>query len=596
MRIKNYGIDLSNNKIIYYITWVLVAVSLLIYLVPNMSSIPTVFELPDEAGYLWNAAYFLGIDWNDVGKSGFYGYGYSIFLIPAFILCETGVELIYVANIINMFFLLGIYIVFCILLRNFFNRHTPWIPIIAFVACLTPFLITNTYKVLCEVCLTFFCSLLVLFFYYSIRTRKTIYYLLSLLIAAFIPFIHTRGIVVVGVFFLFHCADFLMRKEIDMKKVFILCGIFAVIFLVLYIVKKYNISYRAQLRIEDGVENNTTNLITSDYFLNRIKRIFDSGILNYVFCFISRFFYSICTTGGMLLLFIPFFKDIKKIIFNSRDNTNGMLYSKKYTMLFVFVCFFITLVACVFNSIGSNIYYVYYGRYYEHTLPILLCFGLYIFINEKEYLKIKYFIIFALTIIVIGIFSCNWLYKYLGNFVYSIDTARLTAFSKAIEINSNNFADVLYFSILISVGIIIICASTYKLNRTKLVAISIICTFLWSINSVGIEEIRNTAKKAEGDYNIVQYIENNVSTQNIYFINDNSYLYDGVKYRMQVLIKNRRVYEVACNNEDECNLEQVSNGDYVITFNTSKIKLDKLGEYTKIIDGSRFILYKKLNN
>lgn len=596
MKIKNYTIDLFNTKIIYYITCIIIAIFLIVYLVKNMPSTPTVFELPDEAGYLWNATYFLDIDWNDVGKSAFYGFGYSFFLIPAFLLCDTGIELIYAAYILNMFFLLGIYIVFCLLLKNFFNKHTIWIPIIAVGSCMTPYLITNTYKVLCEVCLTFFCTLLVLFFYYSVKTRKSSYYLLSILIAAFIPFIHTRGIVVVGVFFVLHCVDFLIKKKINKKKIFIMCGIFAVTFLILYIVKKYNISYRAQLRAGDNVKNSTVNLITQDYLFNRIKRIFDIGIINYVSSFFSRIFYSLCTTGGMLLLIIPFFKDIKKCVIGLQDNSDESLYSKKYTMLFVFTCFLVTIVACVFNSIGSNIAYIYYGRYYEHIIPVLLCMGLYVFINEKEYLKLKYFVIFTLTIIVIGVFSCDWLYRYLDNFSYSIDTARLVAFSKAIEVNSNNFSHVIYFSVLILVGIVIMCALTYKQNKTKVVAVSLICIFLWNIDGACIKKIHDIAAKAESDFEIAQYIENSDPNQKVFFVDDDSYRYSGVKYRMQVLIKNRRVYELSYISEDGINFEQINESDYVITYNTSKIKMDELGEYNKIMDGSGFILYQKIKN
>ena len=51
----------------------------------NIKNINTVWELADEAGYLCNAAYLSGTDWSDVATTiPYYGYGYSIVLIPLF--------------------------------------------------------------------------------------------------------------------------------------------------------------------------------------------------------------------------------------------------------------------------------------------------------------------------------------------------------------------------------------------------------------------------------------------------------------------------------------------------------------------------------
>ena len=56
----------------------------------NIPYLCTVLELGDEAGYLGNAAYFTGYDWNDIRTIlPYYGYGYSVLLIPAFLNSST---------------------------------------------------------------------------------------------------------------------------------------------------------------------------------------------------------------------------------------------------------------------------------------------------------------------------------------------------------------------------------------------------------------------------------------------------------------------------------------------------------------------------
>ena len=53
----------------------------------------TVWELADEYGYLANAAYMSGRDWSFMVDL-YYGYGYSILLIPLFWIFDSGLSII----------------------------------------------------------------------------------------------------------------------------------------------------------------------------------------------------------------------------------------------------------------------------------------------------------------------------------------------------------------------------------------------------------------------------------------------------------------------------------------------------------------------
>ena len=73
-------------------------------------SLHTVWELGDEAGYLWNAAYFTGTDWSSFASVYAYsGYGYSVILIPLFWIARNGIQLIRGAYIINIMYANTIY-------------------------------------------------------------------------------------------------------------------------------------------------------------------------------------------------------------------------------------------------------------------------------------------------------------------------------------------------------------------------------------------------------------------------------------------------------------------------------------------------------
>lgn len=119
----------------------------------NIAKINTVWELGDEASYLWNTAYFLQMNWDEVGAAYPYsGYGYSLILIPVFLLCKSGVSLIRGACIVNIVCLFLMYILHISILRKVSkNSNSILLPMFAFISCCTPYLASNVYKVLAEV-------------------------------------------------------------------------------------------------------------------------------------------------------------------------------------------------------------------------------------------------------------------------------------------------------------------------------------------------------------------------------------------------------------------------------------------------------------
>lgn len=584
------------KKLYSRIVYLIVAGLLIAVYCCNMPKVPTLMELPDESGYLWNAAYFGGIDWDDLAQSAYYGYGYSIFLVPILKFSTSGSALIKGAYVVNILFVLGLYIVFALLLKNFFDRYSIWGAIIAGISCLTPYLFVSSYKVICENCLTFFSSLLILLFYYCLKTRKLCFYFSSVLIAAFIPFIHTRGIVVSGTFFLFSLCDILLKRKINYKRIIVVLSTFFCACLVLYLIKKSNLDFRNTVGTKNEYPQNSVNLITSNYLKERLLRIINLGIWNYLGSFASKLFYATVSTGGLALLGVINSGYMISRIFYPKDNENSILnekeYAKSITFLLIITNFFMVIIASVFNSIGGNFQYIYYGRYYEYVIPMMLCGSLCLIFSDNYYSKAKIYIISAIITLFLGLMSYSWVNSYLDEIVMSIDTARTAAFSTAIKLHSK-YIDVICYSCLISTMVILISLLVYRARKTRVILIILLGVVFWNMDRTCVETINNTAVRVEADYTIYNYLIENIDQQKIYAINDHSYKYEDVIQKVQVLIKDYRVHEINYYANEEDLLDQIETGDYVIVYRSNILNLEEKRDYTKIIEGATFMLYQK---
>ena len=71
---------------IQYLIVFLLGVLIFVLYGSNVKNIYTVWQIGDEAGYLMNAAFFSGHDWSGIYEViPYYGYGYSLLLIPFFL-------------------------------------------------------------------------------------------------------------------------------------------------------------------------------------------------------------------------------------------------------------------------------------------------------------------------------------------------------------------------------------------------------------------------------------------------------------------------------------------------------------------------------
>ena len=98
---------------------------------------PVVFA--DELGYLGNARYLAGAaHLPDLSGAAFYHFGYSIFLIPAFLLFSDPVQVYRAIMVINAFLISSLYFSLFYILHTVLGKEKKVSIVISFVTCLYP--------------------------------------------------------------------------------------------------------------------------------------------------------------------------------------------------------------------------------------------------------------------------------------------------------------------------------------------------------------------------------------------------------------------------------------------------------------------------
>lgn len=556
----------------------------------NIAKINTVWELGDEASYLWNTAYFLQMNWDEVGAAYPYsGYGYSLILIPVFLLCKSGVSLIRGACIVNIVCLFLMYILHISILRKVSkNSNSILLPMFAFISCCTPYLASNVYKVLAEVFLSFWYSLIILIFLYAVSTKKKALYFLLGSCSAFMLMIHTRAVMV----FISLCLFFLLLsikkgKEKIYYFIFFLIGFIGLVF-ILYLIKYNIVQQRAFLNklIFDN-HSNEGNLLTLTYILNRLKDLFViNNIANYMACFLGKVLYVIWATAALIPFY--FIKIVQKILsfFKTEEAFKD---NDEYTVfvveLFVMINLLVTLVACTVNGPGSDVRYTFYGRYYEYVLPILICMSINHFVREK--LSLKMTLVFMIVYSVMGVFVLDRQLHYLQNQEFWIDTNRLSALTKLItkcETLPQLIYSIILFCILLMGVYVVISFDSYS----RLLVVPLVGIILWMNSSLCIEEIISINEKSLGDTEIAEYILEKDDENAVYMVDDNSYKYPYYYSRMQILLKDIHLQVIT---QDD--MDAVKDESYVVVYTSTDLKDTILKEYNFLKEGHAFLLYQK---
>lgn len=556
---------------------VLLGILLFLLIAGKIDEIYTVWELGDEAGYIFNAAYFCGADWSSsAGANAYYGFGYSVFLIPVWYLAETGLEVIRGALIVNVLALVGTYILLLYLLNKLVKGvNVVFLAIISFIVCLNPYLVCNALKVDCETIVTFWYCLVLFLFYKSIEQNKCIYNVLLGLALAYFYAIHTRTIVLIVSVLVCYVISYIIKKaNISLKNYITIIIAFGIGIMVVQWIKNDILSYMQWCSGNEEV----VNVIGTNYIVERLSWLLNFENLKiYLMSFLCKLFYlSIMTAGVWILGCVEFFYEAK----------NDKLEILATKLVIIFGCFFMILVCTMNHYIETvDFRYFFYSRYYENAcipfMAIMLYYAAKIVSNKK--------IIFMSNIVIINLgLVVLKLRDILPNQTVYLDTARIPAFSFLIEAN-NEYVSMIICGILFCVLFVLLISVLPNNRARKYIVAAMIFVFLWRNSEIGVDKILQVNRNNQEDVHMVECMVD--EEMEVYMIDDDSYIYSNYWYRIQVLLKDKQLQVI--DSKDLLKVDEISEGSYLVLYNCSPLNVEYKEKYHHIADGAIFNLYQK---
>lgn len=585
--ITNFTLNSINEKVVYNIFVLFLGAVLAWFLGRNISGLCTVWELGDEAGYLGNAAYFAGYDWREIlsNMHAYYAYGYSLFLIPVFWLANTGVQVIQGACVVNIIWVLGIYLIqICIMEKICRYKNSFVIAAISFIASLYSYIVSNTLKVDCETILTFcylFCAFLL---YYAVRTNKVWLYGLLGVSSAYMFFIHTRAIVLIGgMVCTLLITFFRVFPKKRRKKIFMYLSGLIVSFICFYAIKSSVMQLYSGESIIVPQGTAAGNMITMDYITVRLASLFTlENVHLYILSFLAKLFYicvGTCTMG--VFGFIYMSKNVWKCLkFSENTSTDIAAYTvQMYFLLNVTLIVLFQTISTVGDVNGFT--YFFYGRYYDFAVIPLILFGLYSCLYEKQTSKKIICIMFGIGVLGVVVAQLG---KYLNSNKINIDTNRISAFTAIVEKN-DNYVNMILYGTLLMLFFLGIYLFAHQKKGNSILILTVVLSVILSNSSKCVDVIMKANDSAKGDAKIAEYISNDDTNRNIYVIEE-PYRYPGFYCRMQVLIKDVPIHIIIPEQ-----LNDIEENSYIITYKNSEMG-QALSDY-KILEGSVFELFEK---
>ena len=574
-----------------YFTWMLIALGtlgILIYYGKNVTHMNAVWELVDEYGYLANAAYLSGKDWGWFTNM-YYGYGYSLWLVPIFLLAKTGMQVIKGAVLVNTMFLVLSFWVQIVLMSKVCSKwNKNVIVLISFVLNFYPYLIAGNMKVTCECLFTFMIWLCGLLIYQAVTTEKWYYFALSGLALAYTFFVHTRAFVFIAAFCLF-VVVMLLQKKIGWKNLLILIGSLGVFFVLGYLLKNHIIAavYSHELlpskEVTEVVGQTPQvvvgNTLSVSYVITKLWRTITNITPMHLYSFICKSLYLFAGTAGMFHVGVyvtlkESFAELKETKKIGAENALKMMYA-------VAAC--IMAFALTVNSPGhlNNTSYFFYGRYYEYLLGPMIFIGLGYFAENK----VRFREIMGLLILLfVSFYFTLQLADYLDTQEFYFDSNRIPAFS-AIMGRFHYYRAVIRYSALLALLVIVIAAIMNRIKKVR-AFVPVLLLIVYLLNGHVITgNIIDMHGQDNHYYAIATYLHTNCDKDEIYFVNKDEIrttAYTGI----QSLLINQKLTLIGP--ED---LDMLESGDWFVTFQLNDHVTEWDRPISKVTETSWFVIY-----
>ncbi len=570
----------KQSQNIRYVIVILFGIVIFLFYASNIKNICTVWQIGDEPGYLMNTAFFTGHDWSGIyDVIPYYGYGYSLILIPCFLFFHTGVEIIRCAIFINILCIVLTYFIQIAVMKIITDdKRVSLLAFISFITCFYPYMIGEAFQVIAE-------SLLVTLFWMSIfllckalEKQKMYLYILYGFCITYMFFVHTRTIAVLAAS-LMTVLICVLQKKIKLRYA-VAFGCTCVFFLLIgFGVKRYLID-AVYIGVTNEGELKDRNIITATFILDRLKWLFDiKNMQLYIYGFFAKLFYALVSTMTMAAIGILYI--YKELLHKEKQFS----LAKSGSMLFTLLSFMMMFAACCVSGTGAsdNFTYFFYGRYFEYAMMPFVFMGIYKCVSSD--MDVKTISAILILCLFAGIASAR-IIKYLDSSEIHIDVYRIAGFAGGIKRNSDFVGLILYFTLVLAAMLFIIYWIN-KMQKMKGLLMLVVLLFFYDSSSICIDTINQINQHGLSDTKIAEYVIKNHDNNSVYFIDD-GYKYYGFYSRMQVLMPEipMQVVQIA-------QVDQLEDNSYCITYKGCPSDIT-LGEtWQSVAEGSVFNLYMK---
>ncbi len=304
----------------------------------------------DEFGYWSYAARLAGYDWSDIASLGsYYSYGYSLILLPVFVIFKSGIAAYRAAMFVNFALLAACFFILQKMGKTFCAAVAVFYPTWLFYAGTTfaETLLVTLYLVIC------------LSFLKYLQTNKRQYLALMLITMLYMYCVHRRaiGVLVSGILVLLIYS--VRRGGKKVKYALVLITGLAFVFAAGLLITNYWTSLM-HAAAEDGLKN-----INS--YAGQIRKILavftKEGFINLMISVSGKILYLGWASFGLAYFGLAY--TIKRV----RE--------KKYFPLFVLLSTLAALmISAIYTIYPGRVDTLTYGRYHEYVMPVLIMMGI----------------------------------------------------------------------------------------------------------------------------------------------------------------------------------------------------------------------------
>ena len=389
------------SSLLPYIILITGSIIILLFSIYRIAELKQPSILNDEFGYWANAAHIFGYDWSGVASmSPYYSYGYSLFLVPLFLLKDPVLSYQY-GLLLNIVFYITSYLISFKCFNMVFSKTSQNL---SAILCLIPALYCNN---LLQAHATWTEGVLYLFFWILIFILIKItlkgnpyYFSICSIVTMALYIIHQRtlGITLALVVSIF---AFFLLKRVSLKQLLYFCLPLFICIMIAFFFKSY---FKANVWSVVAM----TSVPGANEYSGQIQKIVSiltnfETFLYAVKGFIGKFFYLLVSSGMLIGYGLVYcFQQIK----------NGLRQKSflAFPVLFLVLSLLFTLgINAVFTVGAFRIDAILYGRYAEFLAGPFLALGIrFVYTHKSSW---RWFLLLAVLMFICALSIRSYLHQ-----------------------------------------------------------------------------------------------------------------------------------------------------------------------------------------